>query len=100
MRLTVTDHTRGDAKEVRAEVATTQLGAVVEKALQATYGTNQAPPLCSITATVNGVSKAFDTIIEEKDSIDVHPLLAPGGPLVVLLADESGAVRDGRPRGS
>ena len=92
MRLTVTDHTRGDAKEVRAEVATTQLGAVVEKALQATYGTNKAPPLCSITATVNGVTKAFDTIIEEKDSIDVHPLLAPGGPLVVLLADESGAV--------
>ena len=92
MRLTVTDHTRGDAKEVRAEVSTTQLGAVVEKALQATYGANKAPPLCSITATVNGVTKAFDTIIEEKDSIDVHPLLAPGGPLVVLLADESGAV--------
>ena len=92
MRLTVTDHTRGDAKEVRCEVSTKQLGAVVEKALQATYGANKAPPLCSVTATVNGESKAFDTSIEEKDAIDVHPLLAPGGPLVVLLADESGAV--------
>ena len=85
MRLTVTDHTRGDAKEVRCEVSTTQLGAVVEKALQVTYGVGKAPPLCSITATVNGETKAFDTVIEEKDAIDVHPLLAPGGPLVVLL---------------
>ena len=37
-------------------------------------------------------AKAFDTTIQESDSVDVHPLLAPGGPLVVLLADESGAV--------
>ena len=93
VRVAVTDATRGARTTFNVDLAApATVRAAVAAALGRTYGAAAQPPLCALTATVGGRSIASDEVLKAGDAVEVAPLLAPGGPLVIYLADETGAV--------
>jgi len=93
VRVAVTDATRGARTTFNVDLAApATVRAAVAAALGRTYGAAAQPPLCALAATVGGRSIEFDEVLKAGDAVEVAPLLAPGGPLIIYLADETGAV--------